>query len=78
MTGEELRAVRDELGMTQAELAHRMGSSQFALSRMENDRYPIGTLTRARLSLVRVGELLKDSPTDKGKRVLELVEEGLR
>ncbi|MDI9498264.1 MAG: helix-turn-helix transcriptional regulator [Bacillota bacterium] len=39
----ELRRLRLEAGMKQAELANRVGVSQATISSWENDQYPIGS-----------------------------------
>lgn len=37
--GERLRTARTDAGMTQAQLAHRIGISQYTISRLENGEH---------------------------------------
>ena len=41
LTGQELRELRSEAGLSQVELARRLGISQPAVSDMERDRRPV-------------------------------------
>lgn len=60
MTADELRSIRAQLGLTQAELADRIGTTRNSVARWENERVPI------REPIARLVEMLARS--EKGRR----------
>ena len=79
-----LRAIREELGLTQRQMAKAMGlaaTSRHNLSNMETGRRPITAGMAARVALLRIAHKI-DSPEINVTNVLEeidrVVEEALR
>jgi transcriptional regulator with XRE-family HTH domain len=64
MTPAELRALRERLGLTQAQLAGRLGTMQGRVSDWENERRPVPVQVAAHLrTLVELIECLDRNPT---------------
>jgi transcriptional regulator with XRE-family HTH domain len=64
MTPAELRALRERLGLTQAQLAGRLGTMQGRVSDWENERRPVPVQVAAHLrTLVELIECLDPNPT---------------
>lgn len=66
-TAEKIKALREKLGITQAELAERSGLSEISIRKYEkNERNPkFQTLSRIALALnVSISDLLEDFPRD--------------
>ena len=62
MTSTEFRAIRDQLGLSQAELGRLMGLTAREISRIEIDRQP----TRVQAAALRLVELLADCNRAQG------------
>ena len=81
LVGQKIRQIRKERGLTQAELAHRIGVQQSDLCRMENGEYKVALDTLFRVLGVfgmAIGEFFRDetppvTPTDREAEILRLV-----
>jgi putative transcriptional regulator len=51
MTGEELRQIREDAGLTQAALAYQLGVSLTTVSRWENGRAKLSPLAQYAISM---------------------------
>jgi transcriptional regulator with XRE-family HTH domain len=79
--GQKIRQLRKERGLTQAELAHRIGVQQSDLCRMENGEYKVALDTLFRVLGVfgmAIGEFFRDetppaTPTERETEILRLV-----
>lgn len=79
--GQKIRQLRKERGLTQAELAHRIGVQQSDLCRMENGEYKVALDTLFRVLGVfgvAIGEFFRDeaplaTPTERESEILRLV-----
>lgn len=79
--GQKIRQLRKERGLTQAELAHRIGVQQSDLCRMENGEYKVALDTLFRVLGVfgvAIGEFFRDetppaTPTEREAEILRLV-----
>ena len=79
--GQKIRQLRKERGLTQAELAHRIGVQQSDLCRMENGEYKVALDTLFRVLGVfgmAIGEFFREEtaptlPTEREAEILRLV-----
>jgi transcriptional regulator with XRE-family HTH domain len=77
MDGEAMRALRGELGLTQRELAAKLGVSEPNVTAMETGRRAVGSGMRARLALVRIEHAVAGREGPVAKLVRELCAAGL-
>lgn len=81
LVGQKIRQIRKERGLTQAELAQRIGVQQSDLCRMENGEYKVAldTLFRVlRVFGIAIGEFFQEdmppaTPTERESEILRLV-----
>lgn len=79
MKGADVGRLRTEvLGISQRELAERLGIKPENLSAIENGRRVVGSGLKARLVLVRIEHAMKDRETETARWLRALCEEGLR
>ena len=64
MTGHELKALRQQMGLTQAELGEKLGVPWNTVARWEQGRHAISPLAEGALSLLR----LQHGATRKSRR----------
>jgi transcriptional regulator with XRE-family HTH domain len=68
MTGKELRLIRDQMDLTQAELAERLRVARNSVARMENGRQAITASMELLISFVREAGVGKAPDSRRGSR----------
>ncbi len=72
-----VRAIREEMGMTQVRLAHALKDTPTHISDLERGARGVSRGMRARLTLIRIMYLLKDSDKPVATQIKALAEDGL-